>query len=184
MICGGEDFVSSIFNNTLAVTAFPSLQQSADVGNGERGAFYLTLQKVRANRAPTSPGCTSRTTLQYHREYRPLLQTGFDVMRDLAFQKCFGRLQREECPAFASGPEATYMLKLMLLKMAHKDWTAIDRQIIVSKAKRLRALMPAVVHHSCEAAVSTDGTAVGAVPIALGVRPRGNRSCTAHSSWK
>ena len=72
------------------------------------------------------------------------------------------------------------MLKLMLLKMAPKEWAAIDRQMIVSKAKRLRALMPAVVHHGCEAAlshhVSPDGTAVGAVPIALGVRPRGNRS--------
>lgn len=77
-------------------------------------------------------------------------------------------MQRPDCPAYKSGPDAVYMLKMMLLKMAHKDWTAIDRQLIVSKANRLRALMPAVVHHGCEGILGGDGTLTGAMPLAAG----------------
>ena len=48
MVCGGEDFVSATFNNTLALAAFPSLQQvtSGTSGGSRRGAFYETLRKV------------------------------------------------------------------------------------------------------------------------------------------
>jgi hypothetical protein len=69
-------------------------------------------------------------------------------------QECAGRLLREDCPAYTDGKQALYILKLMLVKMAHKDWTPIDRQWITSQAKRLRANMPAVCHFGCEGAIS------------------------------
>lgn len=49
MVSGGDDFVSAIFNNTLAVAAFPSLQQQTGAASAAagRGAFYLTLRQVR-----------------------------------------------------------------------------------------------------------------------------------------
>jgi len=76
------------------------------------------------------------------------------------------RLQHEHCPAYSSGADAAYTLKMMIMKVAHKDWTAIHRQLIVSKAKALRALLPAVVHLGCEATLSPAGAPLGpALPL-------------------
>lgn len=69
-------------------------------------------------------------------------------------QECAGRLLREDCPAYRDGKKALYILKLMLMKMAHKDWTPIDRQKITSQAKRPRAQMAAVCHFGCEGTVA------------------------------
>lgn len=80
-------------------------------------------------------------------------------------QDCVGRLQREGCPSYANGPDAGYTLKMMMMKVAHKDWTAIDRQLIVSKAKAVRAVMLGVVHHGCEAALKPDGSPLGSLPL-------------------
>jgi hypothetical protein len=68
-------------------------------------------------------------------------------------QQCADRLLREDCPAYTDGKQALYILKLMLVKMAHKDWTPIDRQWITSQAKRLRANMAAVCHFGSEGSV-------------------------------
>eukprot|EP00892_Ulva_mutabilis_P011345 jgi/Ulvmu1/8583/UM045_0026.1 len=81
-------------------------------------------------------------------------------------RECVSRLQSAVCPSYASGADAAYTLKMMIMKVAHKDWTAIHRQLIVSKAKVLRALMPAVVHHGCEATLKHDGAPLGpALPL-------------------
>jgi uncharacterized protein (UPF0371 family) len=55
---------------------------------------------------------------------------------------------------YTDGKQALYILKLMLVKMAHKDWTPIDRQWITSQAKRLRANMAAACHFGCEGELS------------------------------
>lgn len=86
-------------------------------------------------------------------------------------------MQSASCPAYASGADAIYTLKLMLMKMAYKDWTAIDRQLIVSKAKRLRALMPAVVYHGCEGSLSPDGSALDTSRLQLGALSRSHVGC-------
>jgi hypothetical protein len=54
----------------------------------------------------------------------------------------------------------------MLVKMAHKDWTAIDRQWITSQAKRVRANMHAACHFGCEGTVSPGGHVLDAMPLA------------------
>lgn len=59
-------------------------------------------------------------------------------------------MRKADFPAYKDGKQALYVAKLMLLKMAHKDWTPIDRQWITSQAKRLRAALPAAVHFGCE----------------------------------
>lgn len=56
---------------------------------------------------------------------------------------------------------------MMIMKVAHKDWTAIDRQLIVSKAKAVKSVMLGVVHYGCEAKVQPDGTTFGAIPLNL-----------------
>eukprot|EP00892_Ulva_mutabilis_P011347 jgi/Ulvmu1/8585/UM045_0028.1 len=81
-------------------------------------------------------------------------------------RECVLRLQSAHCPSYASGADAAYTLKMMIMKVAHKDWTAILHQMIVSKAKVLRALMPAVVHHGCEATLKPGGAPLGpALPL-------------------
>jgi hypothetical protein len=82
-------------------------------------------------------------------------------------QDCAERLLRKDCPAYNDGKQALYILKLMLVKMAHKDWTPIDRQWITSQARRLRANMAAVCHFGCEGSVS-DGQlrATGSLAVA------------------
>jgi hypothetical protein len=59
-------------------------------------------------------------------------------------------IRKQQMPTFKDGKQALYISKLMLVKMAHKDWTPIDRQWVTSQAKRLRAVMPAMVHIGCE----------------------------------
>lgn len=81
--------------------------------------------------------------------------------------QCVKRLQHEDCPAYACGTDASYTLKMMIMKVAHKDWTAIDRQLIVSRAKAVKAMMLAVVHYGCEANLKPDGTTFGAIPLHL-----------------
>lgn len=80
-------------------------------------------------------------------------------------QECVSRLQRADCPTYGSGAEASYTLKMMTVKVAHKDWTAIDRQLIVSKAKAVRGVMLGVVHHGCEAALKPDGSTAGSLAL-------------------
>jgi hypothetical protein len=65
------------------------------------------------------------------------------------------KIRRQDVPAFKDGKQALYISKLMLVKMAHKDWTPIDRQWVTSQAKRLRAVIPSAVHFGCE------GTLIG-----------------------
>jgi hypothetical protein len=67
------------------------------------------------------------------------------------------KLRQVDFPAYKDGKEALYMGKLMLVKMAHKDWTPLDRQWITSQAKRLRAAMPAACHFGCEGALTRAG---------------------------
>lgn len=81
-------------------------------------------------------------------------------------QECAGRLLREDCPAYNDGKQALYILKLMLVKMAHKDWTPIDRQWITSQAKRLRSNMAAVCHFGCEGSVN-DGAVRATASLAV-----------------
>lgn len=82
-------------------------------------------------------------------------------------QECVSKLQAASCPAYNDGPQALYMLKLMLIKMAHKDWTAIDRQWIASQAKQIRTSMHAVTHFGCEGTVSETGEIQGPTPLSL-----------------
>ena len=77
------------------------------------------------------------------------------------------KLQAAGCPVYTDGEEALYMLKLMLIKMAHKDWTAIDRQWIASKAKQTRNYMHAVAHFGCEGTVVDEGVVQGAATLTL-----------------
>ena len=91
-------------------------------------------------------------------------------------QECVSRLQQEQCHAYSSGEDAAYMIKMMIMKVAHKDWTAIHRQLIVSKAKALRALLPAVVHLGCEATLSPAGAPLGpALPLNISGAPHPHR---------
>lgn len=85
-------------------------------------------------------------------------------------QECAGRLLKVDCPAYDDGKQALYILKLMLVKMAHKDWTPIDRQWITSQAKRLRANMAAVCHFGCEGAV-TDGECRASMSLSISEEP-------------
>ena len=54
-------------------------------------------------------------------------------------QECARRVLDDACPAYGDGKQALYILKLMLVKMAHKDWTPLDKQWTASQAKRLQA---------------------------------------------
>ena len=80
-------------------------------------------------------------------------------------QECVSKLQAAGCPVYRDGPQALYMMKLMLIKMAHKDWTAIDRQWIASQAKQVKNYMHSVTHFGCEGSVSESGNVQGATPL-------------------
>ena len=74
--------------------------------------------------------------------------------RRVAVQEVANKLRKPDFPAYSDGKQALYVFKLMVLKMAHKDWTPVDRQWITSQAKRVRAAIPAAVHFGCEGALA------------------------------
>jgi hypothetical protein len=80
-------------------------------------------------------------------------------------QECVPKLLAPECPAYSDGAQALYIIKLMMIKMALKDWTAIDRQWIATQAKQARNCMHAVTHFGCEGSVTPSGTVQGAVAL-------------------
>lgn len=75
-------------------------------------------------------------------------------------------LYEEQLSSYKDGREALYVAKLMLVKMAYKDWTPIDRQWINSEAKRLRAAIGAACHFGCEGSLSADGALANAQRLA------------------
>lgn len=88
-------------------------------------------------------------------------------------QECVSKLHAASCPAYSDGPQALYILKLMMIKMAHKDWTAIDRQWIATQAKQTRNSMHAVTHFGCEGYVTDSGIVQCPTPLSL---PSGSTS--------
>jgi hypothetical protein len=65
-------------------------------------------------------------------------------------------IRKEDIATFHNGKQALYISKLMLVKMAHKDWTPIDRQWVSGQAKRLRAMIPVAVHFGCEGSLANN----------------------------
>ena len=81
-------------------------------------------------------------------------------MLALSLHACRSMLWRCASLTFLPTPDgkmALYVAKLMLCKMAHKDWTPLDRQWITSQAKRVRAAMPAACHFGCEGILDASG---------------------------
>lgn len=84
---------------------------------------------------------------------RATVRKGSGKNETICVQMCTEEVTTNAVPAFKDGKQALYISKLMLIKMAHKDWTAIDRQWITSQAKHLRLMMPAACHFGAEGSV-------------------------------
>jgi hypothetical protein len=76
-------------------------------------------------------------------------------------------IRKQDIPSYNDGKQALYISKLMLVKMAHKDWTPIDRQWVTSQALRLRAILPVAVHYGCEGSL-VNNVVDSPVPLTVG----------------
>jgi hypothetical protein len=98
------------------------------------------------------------------------------VTRVALLQDFAEQLMSPDLSAYKDGKQVLYIAKLMLVKMAHKDWTPIDRQWITTQAKRLRKAMPAACHFGSE------GTIVGSTIPTVERLNLGNGSIEADST--
>lgn len=79
------------------------------------------------------------------------------------------RVLGPDIAAYKDGGEALYVAKVMLTKMARKDWTSLGKQWITSQCKQIRAAMPAACHFGCSGVLSAAGSLGSALPLASGL---------------